>query len=208
MNGYSFDDEARAALARAHDEAIRLHHEYIGTEHIVLGLIGDPSSVAARILVAANIAPDAVRTTMESVVHRGWHTTDRADLPFTSRAKTIFESAIAEATRHGASTLSSAHLLLGTLAEGKGIGAQVLSGTHGLTLTAARAYFLQLSGIEEPYTTAAFAGTIEGDVGTPARGRILAAILRKAAATPEFATIFARHRIDAVALARDVELIV
>ena len=207
MNGYSFDDEARAALARAHDEAIRLHHEYIGTEHIVLGLVGDPNSFAARILAAAHIEPAEVRTTVESVARAGSHTTERANLPFTSRAKMIVEGAIAEATRDGASSLSTAYLLLGTLAEGKGIGAQVLSVTHGLTFAKARACFCELAGIESPQTATSFLGAIKGDAGTPPRGQILAAILRKAAATPEFAAVFAKHGIDATALARDVESI-
>lgn len=208
MTGYSFDDEARAALARAHDEAIRLHHEYIGTEHIVLGLIDDPSSFAARILAAANIEPAAVRNTVESVARPGSHTTERADLPFTSRARTIFESAVVEATRSGADALSTGHLLLGTLVEGKGLGAQVLAVSHGLTLDRARSHFCRLAGIEPPVTTTFFAGAIDDDLGGQPRGYVLATILRNAAATPEFAAVFAQHGINPAALARDVASIV
>lgn len=139
MNGYNFTDKVRHILSLARDEAMRLHHPYIGTEHLLLGLTGDETSLAATVLEQLGIDMERVRDTLEQAVPPGKPTAKIGpDLPYTSRAKKVLELAMAEAHEMNWAYVGTEHLLVGLLREEKGIGAQVLI-SAGLTVALARA---------------------------------------------------------------------
>src|SRR5262245_10454028 len=138
MNGYNFTERVRKVLAMAREEAHGLTHEYVGTEHILLGLLSEGEGVACAVLQNFNIELDAVRSTILDVVKRGRAgPTKGPDLPYTSRAKKVLELAMSEARELDHSYVGTEHLLLGLLREEKGIAAQVLTDA-GLTLAKAR----------------------------------------------------------------------
>ena len=90
MNGYNFTERVRKVLAMAREEAARLHHEYVGTEHILLGLIREGQGVAATVLQHLSVELDEIRQKIEETVRKGKAAqTTRRDLPYTSRAKTV-----------------------------------------------------------------------------------------------------------------------
>ena len=97
MSGYSFTDRVRRALQLAREEAARLHHQYVGPEHILLGLIRDGDSVAARVLTNLKVDLKAIKQTIEQTVQPGGASVTGPDLPYTSRAKRILELAMMEA---------------------------------------------------------------------------------------------------------------
>jgi ATP-dependent Clp protease ATP-binding subunit ClpC len=146
MNGYNFTERVRKVLAMAREESSRLHHEYVGTEHILLGLIREGEGVAAVALQNLNIDLDDVQQKIEDVVKKGKPgQTTGPDLPYTSRAKKVLELSMAEARDLNHAYVGTEHLLLGLLREEKGIAAQVLVGS-GVTLDAARDGIVQILG--------------------------------------------------------------
>jgi ATP-dependent Clp protease ATP-binding subunit ClpC len=150
MNGYNFTERVRKVLAMAREEAARLHHEYVGTEHILLGLIREGEGVAAAVLQNLNVDLDEVQQRIEDTVKKGKAATATGpDLPYTSRAKKVLELAMAEARDLSHSYVGTEHLLLGLLREEKGIAAQVLTDA-GVNLDAARTETLRLLGTEMP----------------------------------------------------------
>ncbi len=150
MNGYNFTERVRKVLAMAREEAARLHHEYVGTEHILLGLIREGEGVAAAVLQNLNVDLDDVTQKIEETVKKGKAAQATGpDLPYTSRAKKVLELAMAEARDLNHSYVGTEHLLLGLLREEKGIAAQVLTDA-GVNLDAARAETLRLLGTEMP----------------------------------------------------------
>ncbi|NCW45378.1 MAG: ATP-dependent Clp protease ATP-binding subunit, partial [Gemmatimonadaceae bacterium] len=150
MNGYNFTERVRKVLAMAREEAARLHHEYVGTEHILLGLIREGEGVAAAVLQNLNVDLDDVTLKIEDTVKKGKAAQATGpDLPYTSRAKKVLELAMAEARDLNHSYVGTEHLLLGLLREEKGIAAQVLTDA-GVNLEAARAETLRLLGTEMP----------------------------------------------------------
>ena len=152
MNGYNFTERVRKVLAMAREEAARLHHEYVGTEHILLGLIREGEGVAAAVLQSLNVDLDDVTQKIEETVKKGKAAQATGpDLPYTSRAKKVLELAMAEARDLSHSYVGTEHLLLGLLREEKGIAAQVLTDA-GVNLEAARAETLRLLGTEMPST--------------------------------------------------------
>ncbi|MGI8617576.1 MAG: ATP-dependent Clp protease ATP-binding subunit [Gemmatimonadaceae bacterium] len=148
MNGYNFTERVRKVLAMAREEASRLHHEYVGTEHILLGLIREGEGVAATVLQNLNVDLDEIQQKIEETVKKG-KAPQASDLPYTSRAKKVLELAMAEARDLSHSYVGTEHLLLGLLREEKGIAAQVLADA-GINLDAARAETLRLLGTEMP----------------------------------------------------------
>src|SRR5512138_3184095 len=127
MNGYNFTERVRKVLAMAREEAARLHHEYVGTEHILLGLIREGEGVAAAVLQNLSVDLDEIQSKIEETVKKGKAAqTTGPDLPYTSRAKKVLELAMSEARELSHSYVGTEHLLLGLLAESKGIAAQVL----------------------------------------------------------------------------------
>ena len=150
MNGYNFTDRVRKVLQMAREEASRLHHEYVGTEHILLGLIREGEGVAAAVLTNLNVDLDDVQQKIEETVKKGKAPApDGPDLPYTTRAKKVLELAMSEARELNHSYVGTEHLLLGLLREEKGIAAQVLSDA-GVSLEQARAETLRLLGSEMP----------------------------------------------------------
>jgi len=157
MNGYNFTERVRKVLAMAREEAARLHHEYVGTEHILLGLIREGEGVAAAVLQNMSVDLDEVQQKIEETVKKGKAAqTTGPDLPYTSRAKKVLELAMSEARELNHSYVGTEHLLLGLLREEKGIAAQVLTDA-GVYLEAARTETLRLLGTEMPQGGAATA---------------------------------------------------
>ncbi|HVH40604.1 MAG TPA: ATP-dependent Clp protease ATP-binding subunit [Gemmatimonadaceae bacterium] len=150
MNGYNFTERVRKVLAMAREEAARLHHEYVGTEHILLGLIREGEGVAAAVLQNLSVDLEEIQQKIEETVKKGKAAQATGpDLPYTSRAKKVLELAMGEARELNHSYVGTEHLLLGLLREEKGIAAQVLTDA-GVNLEAARAETLRLLGTEMP----------------------------------------------------------
>jgi len=170
MNGYNFTERVRKVLAMAREEAARLHHEYVGTEHILLGLIREGEGVAAAVLQSLNVDLDEIQQKIEDTVKKGKAAQATGpDLPYTSRAKKVLELAMSEARELNHSYVGTEHLLLGLLREEKGIAAQVLTDS-GVNLDAARTETLRLLGTEMPpggTPTAQAAGSGSASGGTP-----------------------------------------
>jgi hypothetical protein len=120
-----FDDSAGGALTRAQDEARRLDHGYMGTEHLLLGLLGDPTSVASQALANLGVEIGKARTAVEFIVGRG-DVLASGEIGLTPRAKRVIELGLDEARRQGGTDVRSEHLLLGLLREGEGIAAGVI----------------------------------------------------------------------------------
>jgi ATP-dependent Clp protease ATP-binding subunit ClpC len=148
MQGYNFTERTRKVLAMAREEAVRLHHEYVGTEHILLGIIREGEGVAATALQNLSVELDELQQAIEGTVKKGRATqTTGPDLPYTSRAKKVLDLAMAEARELNHRYVGTEHLLLGLLVEAKGIAAQVL-GSFGVTLENARAEVCRILGTE------------------------------------------------------------
>jgi len=142
---YNFTDRVRKVLAMAREEAIRLQHDYVGTEHILLGLIREGEGVAAAVLTNLSVDLDQIHERVEESVRKGKATIALGELPYTSRAKKVLEFAMAEARELNHSYVGTEHLLLGLLREEKGIAAQVLN-SLGVNLEDARAETLKVLG--------------------------------------------------------------
>ncbi|MGH7702122.1 MAG: Clp protease N-terminal domain-containing protein, partial [Gemmatimonadales bacterium] len=153
MNGYNFTDRVRKVLQMAREEAARLHHEYVGTEHILLGLIREGEGVAAAVLTNLNVDLEDIQQKIEETVKKGKAAAAAGpDLPYTSRAKKVLELAMTEARELNHSYVGTEHLLLGLLREEKGIAAQVLTDA-GVNLEQSRAETLRLLGSDMPQPT-------------------------------------------------------
>ena len=150
MNGYNFSERVRKVLMMAREEAARLHHEYVGTEHILLGLIREGEGVASATLQNLNVDLDGLTRKIEEMVRKGpAGQFTGPDLPYTSRAKRVLELSMESARDLKHNYVGTEHLLLGLLREEKGIAAQVL--VHaGATLDAVRAETLRLLGNTNP----------------------------------------------------------
>ena len=170
MNGYNFTERVRKVLAMAREEAARLHHEYVGTEHILLGLIREGEGVAAAVLQNLSVDLDDIQQKIEEQVKKGKAAQATGpDLPYTSRAKKVLELAMAEARELNHSYVGTEHLLLGLLREEKGIAAQVLTESN-VTLESARSETLRLLGTEMPPGSAGGTATTPAATGTPPKG--------------------------------------
>ncbi|MDO5030604.1 MAG: ATP-dependent Clp protease ATP-binding subunit [Corynebacterium sp.] len=120
-----FTDRARRVVVLAQDEARELNHNYIGTEHILLGLISEGDGVAAKALESMGISLDAVRSEVVDIIGRGAQPPS-GHVPFTPRAKKVLEYSLREALQLGHKYIGTEHLLLGLIREGEGVAAQVL----------------------------------------------------------------------------------
>jgi ATP-dependent Clp protease ATP-binding subunit ClpC len=158
---YNFTDRVRKVLAMAREEAIRLQHDYVGTEHILLGLIREGEGVAAAVLTNLSVDLEQIQERIEESVRRGKATIALGELPYTSRAKKVLEFAMAEARELNHSYVGTEHLLLGLLREEKGIAAEVLN-QLGVTLEEARRQTLKLLGSDPNAAPTATAGTPTG----------------------------------------------
>jgi ATP-dependent Clp protease ATP-binding subunit ClpA len=120
-----FTDRARRVVVLAQDEARMLNHGYIGTEHLLLGLIHEGEGVAARALEAMGISLDAVRQQVETIIGRGKEQVS-GHIPFTPRAKRVLELSLRESGQLGHTYIGTEHILLGLIREGQGVAAKVL----------------------------------------------------------------------------------
>ena len=120
-----FTDRARRVVVLAQEEARMLNHNYIGTEHILLGLIHEGDGVAARALESLGISLDAVRQQVEEIIGQGQQAPS-GHIPFTPRAKKVLELSLREALQLGHNYIGTEHILLGLIREGDGVAAQVL----------------------------------------------------------------------------------
>lgn len=168
-----FTDRARRVVVLAQEEARALNHNYIGTEHILLGLIQEGEGVAAKALESMGISLDAVRTEVKDIIGTGGHPPS-GYIPFTPRAKKVLELALREALQLGHKYIGTEHILLGLIREGEGVAAQVLV-KLGADLSRVRQQVIQLlsgyegneeeSGGGEPAT----AGVGSSPEGAPSR---------------------------------------
>jgi predicted cupin superfamily sugar epimerase len=145
--GYNFSERVRKVLARSRKEAERLGHEFVGTEHILLGLLAEGEGVAAAVLQALNVDTAQLRSRIEAVVKRGEARYASPDLPYTSRAKKVLELSMASARTLRHNYVGTEHLLLGLIAEGKAIAAAVLA-EAGLTNEVATAKIMDILGTQ------------------------------------------------------------
>lgn len=141
MNGYNFTEQVRRSLALAREHAVALKHEYVGTEHLLLGLLDD-DGIPSMIFERGGVTPDRIEQLVKTTLKQGKATHARPDLPYTSQAKRTLELSMREARDLNHSYIGTEHLLLGLLREEQGIGAQVLNSV-GITLDGARAETLR-----------------------------------------------------------------
>ncbi len=137
-----FTDRARRVVVLAQEEARLLNHSYIGTEHILLGLIHEGEGVAAKALESLNISLDAVRAQVEEIIGQGG-SSPSGHIPFTPRAKKVLELSLREALQLGHNYIGTEHILLGLIREGEGVAAQVLV-KLGADLSRVRQQVIQL----------------------------------------------------------------
>ena len=137
-----FTDRARRVVVLAQEEARMLNHNYIGTEHILLGLIHEGEGVAAKALESLGIALEGVRQQVEEIIGQGQQAPS-GHIPFTPRAKKVLELSLREALQLGHNYIGTEHILLGLIREGEGVAAQVLV-KLGADLNRVRQQVLQL----------------------------------------------------------------
>jgi ATP-dependent Clp protease ATP-binding subunit ClpC len=146
-----FNDRAKRVLALAQDEAIRFNHNYIGTEHLLLGLVREGEGVAARVLDSLGVELSKVRTAVEFIIGRGDSTTSPSEITLSPRTKKVIELAIDEARKLGHSHVGTEHLLLGLVREGEGIASGVLE-SLGVSLEKVRHQVIATLGQQHPAT--------------------------------------------------------
>ena len=120
-----FTDRARRVVVLAQEEARLLNHDYIGTEHLLLGLLHEGEGIAAQVLESAGVSVEAARAKVATIAGPG-SSSPSGHLPFTPRAKKVLEMALREALQLGANFIGTEHLLLGLLREGQGVAVEVL----------------------------------------------------------------------------------
>jgi ATP-dependent Clp protease ATP-binding subunit ClpC len=164
-----FSDRARRVVVLSQEEARLLNHNYIGTEHILLGLVHEDEGVASRALRSLGIRLGAVRQQVEEIIGQGG-SSPSGHIPFTPRAKKVLELSLREALQLGHNYIGTEHILLGLVREGEGVAAQVLV-KLGANLPTVRARVLQLVAD----------GTVEGAAGrAPSLSPELVAVLDEA----------------------------
>lgn len=169
-----FTERARKVIILAKEEAKRFNHDYIGTEHILLGLIKEGESVAAAVLQNLGLSLETIRLEVEKLVQFGPSTIVSGDIPFTPKAKKVIELAMDEARRLGHNYIGTEHLLLGLIKEGEGVASHVLMNV-GLDLNKVRAEVIKLLGSSSPGSgsgsgAGAGAGSGGGGGGAPSPG--------------------------------------
>jgi ATP-dependent Clp protease ATP-binding subunit ClpC len=159
-----FTDRARRVVVLAQEEARMLNHNYIGTEHILLGLIHEGEGVAAKGLEALGISLEGVRAQVEEIIGQGQQAPS-GHIPFTPRAKKVLELSLREALQLGHNYIGTEHILLGLIREGEGVAAQVLV-KLGADLNRVRQQVIQLLSGYQGKETATSGGPAEGTPST------------------------------------------
>ena len=158
-----FTDRARRVVVLAQEEARMLSHNYIGTEHILLGLIHEGEGVAAKALESLDISLEAVRAQVEEIIGQGQQAPS-GHIPFTPRAKKVLELSLREALQLGHSYIGTEHILLGLIREGEGVAAQVLQ-KLGADLNRVRQQVIQLLSGFQGKESAASGAAASGSTG-------------------------------------------
>jgi len=155
-----FTERAQKVLALAQEEATRLHHAGVGTEHILLGLVREGDGIAAKALISLGVSAEKVQQEMEKIIGPGQ--SQSVAMTYTPRAKKVIELSIDEARKLNHSYVGTEHILLGLIREGEGVAARVL-GNLGVSMNKARQQVLQLLGGDASET----GPDKESSVGTP-----------------------------------------
>ncbi|MGC1206830.1 MAG: ATP-dependent Clp protease ATP-binding subunit [Ornithinimicrobium sp.] len=190
-----FTDRARRVVVLAQEEARMLNHNYIGTEHILLGLIHEGEGVAAKALESLGISLDAVREQVQEIIGQGQQS-PTGHIPFTPRAKKVLELSLREGLQLGHNYIGTEHILLGLIREGEGVAAQVLV-KLGADLNRVRQQVIQLlSGYQGKETAAAGVGS-GGQEGQQAGSLVLDQFgrnLTQAAREGKLDPVIGRHK--------------
>ena len=187
-----FTDRARRVVVLAQEEARMLNHNYIGTEHILLGLIHEGEGVAAKALESMNISLQAVRDQVQDIIGKG-QTAPAGHIPFTPRAKKVLELSLREALQLGHNYIGTEHILLGLIREGEGVAAQVLQ-KLGADLNRVRQQVIQLlSGYA-------------GEGGQGGEGKAGAGVGQSTGGSKEGSTVLDQFGRNLTQAARDGEL--
>lgn len=141
-----FTERAQKVLALAQEEAVRLGHNNIGTEHILLGLVREDEGIAAKALMALGLGLEKIQNEVESLIGRGQG--EPSNIAYTPRAKKVIELSMDEARKLGHTYVGTEHILLGLIREGEGVAARVLNNL-GVSLNKARQQVMQLLGSSE-----------------------------------------------------------
>jgi ATP-dependent Clp protease ATP-binding subunit ClpC len=177
-----FTERAQKVLALAQEEALRLGHNNIGTEHILLGIVREGEGIAAKALLALNLGTDKVQKEVESLIGRGQEVAQTVH--YTPRAKKVIELSMDEARKLGHSYVGTEHILLGLIREGEGVAARVLNNL-GVSLNKARQQVLQLLGSNEANANHQGSGTPNANTPTlDGLARDLTAIAREGSLDP------------------------
>lgn len=177
-----FTERAQKVLALAQEEALRLGHNNIGTEHILLGIVREGEGIAAKALLALNLGTDKVQKEVESLIGRGQEVAQTVH--YTPRAKKVIELSMDEARKLGHSYVGTEHILLGLIREGEGVAARVLNNL-GVSLNKARQQVLQLLGSNEANANHQGNGTPNANTPTlDGLARDLTAIAREGSLDP------------------------
>jgi ATP-dependent Clp protease ATP-binding subunit ClpA len=170
-----FTDRARRVLVLAQNEASNLNHNFIGTEHLLLALAREGQGVAAKALEELGVSPDIVRARVLEVIGPS-ATPASGEAPFTPRSKTVLEQALRQALNLGHNYIGTEHLLLGIVAEGEGVAAQILI-AQGLTLGMVREKVMSLlsrvGSAAAPSSATPAAARVRGAAGSAAKGEVL-----------------------------------
>ena len=191
-----FTDRARHAVVLAQDEARRLDHDHIGTEHVLLGLLGEPDSIAGRVLGQLGITLAAARADVEQLVGRG-DGAPGGHIPFTPRAKKVLELSLREALAFGHNHIGTEHILLGIAREGDGVAMAVLE-ARGATGSNIRT-LVQAAVSKAAGATAAAARVGDDDRRTPGADAVIATA-RQLAGSGAMGT---HHLLEAMTLVDD-----
>jgi ATP-dependent Clp protease ATP-binding subunit ClpC len=178
-----FTERARKVILLAKEEAKRFNHDYIGTEHILLGLIREGEGVAAAVLQKLGLSPEKIRLEVEKLVQSGPSTMVSGDIPFTPKAKKVIELAMEEARSLGHNYIGTEHLLLGLIREGEGVASQVLMNL-GLDLNRVRNEVITLLGSSSPAPTGGAGGARTKTPALDAFGRDLTQLARESKLDP------------------------
>lgn len=177
-----FTERAQKVLALAQEEAVRLGHNNIGTEHVLLGLIREGDGIAAKALLGLGLGSEKIQKEVEGLIGRGHETAQT--IHYTPRAKKVIELSMDEARKLGHSYVGTEHILLGLIREGEGVAARVLNNL-GVSLNKARQQVLQLLGSNE--TNGGHSSGAAANVNTPtldSLARDLTAIAREGSLDP------------------------
>jgi ATP-dependent Clp protease ATP-binding subunit ClpC len=192
-----FTDRARQAVVVAQEEARLLDHNYIGTEHVLLGLLAQPESIAGRVLTQLGITLLATRADVEALVGRGEHTPS-GHIPFTPRSKKVLELSLREALGFGHNYIGTEHILLGLVREGSGVAMQVLE-ARGATGSNIRT-LVDAALTQSEATTAAAGAVIAVDERRTVGADAVIAVARQLAGSGSMGS---HHLLEAMALVDD-----